>query len=372
VQKETINLQNKINNIVHGGDLDAIERHYNIPRNEILDFSGNINPLGFPERTKNKLKENIDVVSTYPDKDYYKLREQIGRYVSADPEHIITGSGATEIISLFFRALTAKNALIIVPAYSEYKRELDITGGDSRYFYLKEDNGFQLDMNTLLGEIDSGLDLLVMCNPNNPTGTAIHHGQMEELLRHCRNTGTFVMVDETYAEFAKEDISSIPHTACYDNLIVVRGVSKFFSAAGLRLGYGICSNQDIRRKISAIKDSWSVNSLADFAGRHLFNETEFIKTTKDMISGEREYILKELKSWKNIRVFDTEANFVLIKLKNIAASEIYEKLIIKKMLIRDASSFVGLDESYMRFCFLTAEKNRLLLKELKELIELKL
>ncbi len=226
---------------MHGGDLDAIERIYGIPKNEISDFSGNINPLGFPPKAAKKLAENISIVCNYPDKKYQTLRDSISKYTGASPENIVVGNGSTELISTFIKSVNAKKAVIMGPAYSEYENAVKLVGSDYKYFELREDEGFKLNIDRLLKELDESIGLFIACNPNNPTGTAILTEDMEKILIHCKANGISVMVDETYIEFSDslQKIYSIPLAAKYDNLFVIRGISKFFAAPGLRLGYGI-------------------------------------------------------------------------------------------------------------------------------------
>lgn len=181
------------------------------------------------------------------------------------------------------------------------------------------------------------------------------------------------MIDETYLEFADnlDEICAIPLAAEFDNLFVIRGTSKFFAAPGIRLGYGVSSNEAFRNRLQTNQDPWSVNSLAAFAGERLFTDKEFHDTTKKLISDERKKALEELSTWKNIKAYPSSANFILLKLltDKITAAELFEKLIVKKMLIRDASSFAFLDESFLRFCILRPEDNAMLLSELKKLVE---
>lgn len=357
----------------HGGDLDAIQRLYGIPREEIIDFSGNINPLGFPKAVEKALAENLHIISTYPDKRYTALREAIGRYTGADAAHIVVGNGSTELISTFIQTVQAKRAIILGPAYSEYEREIALSGGDFIYFPLKEEDGFQLDLDALLAALTPDIGMFVACNPNNPTGTAIRAEEMRRILAHCKASGAAVMVDETYIEFSDilPEICSIPLVEEFDNLFVVRGTSKFFAAPGLRLGYGVSSNQAFLERLKTNQDPWSVNSLAAFAGERLFSDTPFHQETIALVSGERRKAFQELSGWKNIQAYPSEANFILLKLLagKISAAEIFEKLIRKKMLIRDAASFTFLDESYLRFCILAPEQNAALLRELKALVE---
>lgn len=357
----------------HGGDLDAIEREYGIPRSEIWDFSGNINPLGFPEREARSLAENIGLVSTYPDKKYTSLKKSISLYTGAAEEHITVGNGSTELISAFIKTADNKKTLILGPAYSEYERESKISGRDYEYFPLKEKDCFLPDIDALEQALTDEIGLFIACNPNNPTGTAITAQQLRRILTVCKSKNIFIMIDETYIEFCSSinEICAIPLVSEFDNLFVIRGISKFFAAPGLRLGYGICSNEKFLKAVKRMQDPWSVNSLAAFAGERLFLDHDFIRQTRGLILSERERMLKELATWKNVKAYNSWSNFILIKLltDKITAAEIFEKLIIKKLLIRDAASFKFLDESYLRFCILMPEQNSVLLHELKALVE---
>jgi len=153
--------------------------------------------------------------------------------------------------------------------------------------------------------------------------------------------------------------------------VILRGTSKFFAAPGIRLGYGISSNQAFLDRFKTNTNPWSVNSLADFIGQHIFTDFEFHKKTQTLVSEERRKAFAELSTWKNIKTYPSEANFILLKLKTdrITAHELFEKCIQKKMLIRDASSFTFLDESYLRFCILSPAHNAALLAELKKWVE---
>lgn len=358
---------------MHGGDLDAIERIYGIPKDEISDFSGNINPLGFPQKAAKKLAENISIVCNYPDKKYQALRNSIGKYTGADPENIVVGNGSTELISTFIRSVNDKKAVIMGPAYSEYENAVKLSGRNYEYFELREDEDFKLNIDRLLTVLNDDTGLFIACNPNNPTGTAIQTDDMERILIHCKSKDISVMVDETYIEFSDslEKICSIPLAAKYDNLFVIRGISKFFAAPGLRLGYGITSSKKFHELLAENQDPWSVNILASYAGELIFSDEEFIEETKNLISSERRKAYEELKTWKNVKVYESASNFILVKLltDKITANEIFEHMVRKKMVIRDAASFTFLDESYLRFCILSPKENANLLSELKSIVE---
>lgn len=358
---------------VHGGDLDVISREYNIPKNEIINFSGNVNPLGLPPSVKNAIRENVDCATDYPDVSYVGLRSAISSYTGVKSENILVGNGSTELISSFIKASQPKKAVIVSPAYSEYLKEIKLLGGEVELFELKEDNDYMLDTDCLISHINKDTDLLVICNPNNPTGTYVTMEQTEKILIHCMNCGTCLMMDETYVEFSEPNkhISAMPLIDKYPNLMIVRGTSKFFACPGLRLGYGACSHRETVDYVNSHKDPWSVNVFAELSGKVMFLDEEFIKATTDYITAERLRIKNELSKWKNIKVYETQSNFFLVEVlkNNVTSDEIFHKLIQKKLLIRDASNFPYLGSKFLRFCILNKEENDLLLKNLKKIIE---
>ncbi len=216
----------------HGSDLEKIEQIYGIRKDEIVSFSANVNPLGISPLLRETLAAHIDAISSYPDREYLSLRKCIGEYVGTDYENIIMGNGSTELISLFIQLKHPKKALIIGPTYSEYEREISLGGGTCLYYPLREEQDFVLDERHFTAQLHEGIDLLVLCNPNNPTSGAITRGTMRHILDVCKQNDIFVMVDETYVEFADnyEAVTSVPLTAYYNNIVILRGTSKFFAA----------------------------------------------------------------------------------------------------------------------------------------------
>ncbi|WP_317368445.1 histidinol-phosphate transaminase [uncultured Tyzzerella sp.] len=352
----------------HGGDLDIIQKKYNISREKIIDFSGNINPLGISNKIENTIKNNINVITTYPDKDYISLKNSISTYCNCNKNNIIVGNGSTEIISLFIKNLSPKNAIIVSPSYSEYERELKNNNCNIHFFDLKEEDDFLLNVDKLISCINDNIDLIVLCNPNNPTGTAINNNQIKLILNKCK----FLMIDETYAEFSS-DIENICATSLvndYDNLFVIRGTSKFFGVPGIRLGYGICKNKNILDKINKYKDPWSVNSIANLIGISMFDDKEYIQNTKNLILNQKQFIFEELSKIKNLKFYKSSSNFILCKILNnkTTSSKLFEDLIKENILIRDAKSFPFLDDTFFRFCILSEKNNRLLIQKFKNIL----
>lgn len=359
-------------NTVHGGDLDEISRIYGIDKSEIYNFGGNVNPLGLPESVKKAIKDNADAPTLYPDVSYVELKRAIGEYTGIDPKHILTGNGSTELISMCIKAVSPKRAVIVSPAYSEYLKEIKLSGGEAELFPLKEEEEYMLNIPRLKAVLNEDTDLLVICNPNNPTGTYITCDETKEILNCCKALGIRLMIDETYVEFASPDknVSAMPLVEEYDNLFIIRGTSKFFACPGLRLGYGACSDSAVLEYINTHKDPWSVNIFAEISGKVMFRDREFIEKTRNLIISERERIFNELYSFSDIHIYDTQANFFLIRLKrkDITSTDVFNCLIEKKILVRDCADFPYLDNRYIRFCILDKESNSLLLKELKKIL----
>lgn len=356
----------------HGSDLEKIEQLYGIDRENIISFSANVNPLGISNHLRSSLCDHLDAITTYPDREYKALRTSISEYVHTQPENIIVGNGSTELISLFIQTRHPKKALILGPTYSEYEREVTLGGGTTLYYPLKEKQSFHMDISDFCGNLHEGLDLLILCNPNNPTSTAIHAQQMRQILDACLQYGIFVMVDETYVEFTKEEdlITAIPLTNFYSNLIILRGTSKFFSAPGLRLGYAVTGNQDLIKEINTRQNPWSINSLAEIAGRLMFADHNYIEKTRNLIDSERTRLYNLLSSWDSVRAYEPSANFMLICIKKqgVDADALFDHCIRKGLMIRNCSTFPFLDNRFVRFCFMSHEENNRLIESFSELL----
>lgn len=356
----------------HGSDLEKIEEIYHIPRHEITSFSANVNPIGISPKLRATLAEHIDDITGYPEREYTSLRKCIADYVDADYKNIIVGNGSSELISLFIQNLKPHKALILGPTYSEYEREVTLSGGTSRYYRLDEKHSFSVHMDSLEKQLNETVDLLIICNPNNPTSTAISRSDMRKILDICKENGIYVLVDETYVEFAEDIrlITSVPLTQYYNNIIVLRGISKFFAAPGLRLGYAVCGNRDLMKSVVGRQDPWSINTLAAVAGEIMFSDTDYIEATRSLISSERNRICKKLDQIRDVNYYEPKANFLLVKIlrDDVTADMVFDAAIQKKLMIRDCSDFPFLNNKYFRFCIMLPEKNDELLDVIEEIL----
>lgn len=355
----------------HGSDLEVIAKRYHMEQDSIIPYASNVNPLGISPMARQALLDNIDAIKAYPDRDYISLRTSISNYCGADPDQLILGNGTSDLIRLTLETLAPKKTLIVGPTYSEYGRAAKLAGSEIETYMLKNLDDFEMDIDMFLKTLNESIELLVICNPNNPTSKVLTREQMDIILSRCLELNIFVMVDETYVEFVKDVhlISSIILTKKYDNLIILRSVSKFFAAPGIRLGYAITNNKDFLEATSNGKIPWNINTYASIAGV-MFEDEHYINLTKSLIQTERNLIFSALSSRKTIKVFKPEANFVLIKLlkEEQTASEVFDYCIEKGFMIRDCTDYAGLGEKYIRFCFMKPEQNDNIVNTILEIV----
>ncbi|MCM1499860.1 MAG: aminotransferase class I/II-fold pyridoxal phosphate-dependent enzyme [Clostridium sp.] len=355
----------------HGSDLETIARKYHIDQNSIVPYASNVNPLGISSLAKEALLKNIDAITSYPDRSYTALCSSIAKYCSAEPWQLVLGNGTSELIRLAIEAIAPKKTMVIEPAYSEYGNAAHLVGSDVEVYMLKNLDDFELDVDMFVKTLNESMDMLVICNPNNPTGKAVTRSQMDTILQYCQQYNICVMVDETYVEFVRDIdlISSVSLTKKYDNLIVLRGVSKFFAAPGLRLGYAVSSNRNFLEAAAGSRIPWNINSYASVA-RVMFEDEHYINLTRSLIQTERNLIFSALSSRKTIKVFKPEANFILIKLlkEEQTAADVFDYCIKRGFMIRDCTDYNGLGDKYIRFCFLKPEQNDAVVNTILEIV----
>ena len=381
----------------HGGNIYKVFREKNIK--EILDYSSNINPYGIPESLKKRITENLEVLERYPDPDYVELRQKLANLNKVNLSDIILGNGATEIIFLFMKVINPKKILIVSPTFGEYERAVKATeisgdtvslsssNGDNKnienkkieieYFELKESDDFKLNIGNLKNELENKYDLLIICNPNNPTGKFLKLAQTEEILKECNKYDTKLFIDEAFIEFLADGMkeSIINTEENKKNLFVTRAFTKFFAIPGLRLGYGMYFDKELEKKISEKKEPWSVNNFAEMAGSTVLDDAEYIEKTLKWIAEEKKYMYEKLNEISGMKVYETEVNFITGKIDEKLFSEgvnvkiLREKMLEQGILIRDASNFKFLDERFFRLAIKDRASNERVIEAMKEIFQ---
>ena len=354
--------------VFHGSDIEKICSYYHLDKETIVNFGANVNPLGLSRQVKAAIASHLDLLSSYPDREYTSLCGTISEYCGIPADFILPGNGSSELISLLIEERAPKHTLILGPTYSEYSRELSFSGSTQEYYHLREEDNFHLDVDDLCRALKDSYDFLILCNPNNPTSSAILRDDMERLLAFCSEHNIFVMIDETYVEFAPDisAVTAVPFTRKYSNLMVLRGVSKFFAAPGMRFGYGITGNAEFLRRMKEKQIPWSLNSIGAFAGEEMFKDQEYISRTRELILSERDRMYQAVSQMPDYKTYEPYANFLLVKIvkDGITSYDVFERCIKAGLMIRDCSSFQCLDGEFIRFCIMMPEANTRLLHEL--------
>ena len=357
--------------VFHGSDIEKICEVYHLDPKNIIKFGANVNPLGLSENVKQQLASRLDILSSYPDRDYTTLRNMISEYCNVPAEFILPGNGSSELIALLIQERNPKHTMILGPTYSEYSRELSFSGSTQEYYHLREEDNFVLNVDDLCQTLEGNYDFLIICNPNNPTSSAITREDLQKLLTFCAEKNIFVMIDETYVEFAPDisEITAVTLTKEFTNLMVLRGVSKFYAAPGMRLGYGITGNLDFLKKMKEKQVPWSLNSLGALAGELMLQDKDYIHRTRELILSERTRLLQALVEIPTYKTYPAYANFILLKIQKpvLTSYDVFDACIRQGLMIRDCSSFECLDGEYIRFCIMNLEDNTRLLNILSSL-----
>jgi len=360
--------------VSHGGDVWGFARKYNIPLEEALDFSGPINHLGPSPKALEAVKENAKLIRFYPDPNPIELQRSIAEYVNQPgitADNIILGNGSIELIYMITEIFSRNpfDAIIPVPSFTEYEKAALRLGGQTIYVQLPPD--FSMENEKIKKAITPNTKIVSICNPHSPSGKLYLKDEVLDLVEYCQKKNIIFSIDENYIEFTgKEQTETL--AGCvnkYENLFVIRSVTKFFGMPGIRFGYGVAA-KNLISKLLDVRQPWSINSLAGFVTLAAFSDKTFIENTKHAITQERINFAKQLNEIPGLQVFPSDANFLLVKITNnkITSTKLKEDLAKTGMLIRDCCTFVGLNNTYFRVTVRSDKDNQKLINTIKKLI----
>ncbi|HSD04924.1 MAG TPA: histidinol-phosphate transaminase [Nitrosopumilaceae archaeon] len=355
------NLEKNISNhipVPHGGIYSVIDQI----DSKVIDFSSNVNPLGFPDSVKDIIKKNISLLSVYPDPNSSKLKADLEKYTGVSKNQIIVGNGATEIIYNFCKAFISKNSQVVVPipTFGEYEAATKLQGG--RVYYFKTMN-LNKDLFALQNNVTKK-NTIFLCNPNNPTGVLTSKKNMIKILENAYDKSRLVFLDECFIELVPESNESmVSYLKEFDNLFILRSLTKSFGLAGLRVGYGLGSKKIIDT-LTRIKIPWNVNGLAQKAASAAISSRSHLDKTRRLIKKELTFLTKSISKIPKFYCYPSSTNFILIK-SQINSKTLQKKLLEKKILVRDCSTFYGLDNRFIRIAVRTHKENVKLVRSLE-------
>lgn len=338
----------------HGGNLDWAVTIANCPISSILDFSASINPLGPPQSAIAIITEGIKQLNHYPSPDYQSFRQALAHHHHLSMDYILPGNGAAELLTWSaWESFDLEGVLLPSPCFADYHRAF-------KTFRIKIDSYSLPEL--IKGIKSSPNTALLINNPHNPTGQLWQVSQLKPYLTKF----ALVIVDEAFMDFLppNEQESLINYVTEFDNLIILRSLTKFYSLPGLRLGYAITNPQRIKRWYQW-RDPWSVNSLAALAGEKIIQDQEFQEKTWNWLKSTKTNLLEKLTTFTKLKPFPSYANFLLVETE-IPSSQLQLKLLRNhQILIRDCLSFPELGDRFFRVAVRTTSENQRLIEALK-------
>lgn len=346
---------------MHGGD---------IYRNKVeLDFSVNISPYGIPASVREAVAEAALALSVYPDEQYERLRKAIGEADGVDMANILCGNGASELIDVSIRALAERDshkaASLLVPSFSSYEsaflkagfRKIKRVPLDAQKDFCPGAREQQ--------ELLADSSVIVLGNPNNPTGKLLPIEWLTELVTKAEDKGIFVILDETFLQLTEQP--EVYQELQGDHLIKIRAYTKCMAIPGVRLGYLICQNTEIRECIRKLLPDWNVSVVAEKAGIACAQAKEWliqkVKEPENGLHVLRSSLKEELEKL-GLHVFPSDTSFLLLQ----SGQDLYEKLLKKGILIRDCRDFEGLTKGFYRVAVKCAEDNEILINALSTVL----
>lgn len=347
----------------HGGDVWSAAELYGRSKDAFMDYSSNMNPWGPPIVVKELLQNSWKTITRYPDPAVRELRQKLAETYTIPADSILVGNGAAELIDLVIRLLEPSLTGLVRPSFSEYEEAVGKINGQILDIPLHKEHGFELQLSAVEQALRHA-DVLFLGHPNNPTGRLVSKPILERIVA----AGKPLILDEAFIDFVPEEeqVSLIRQAAESKNIYVIRSMTKFYAIPGIRLGFMVAHPQTIAR-LQKLQTQWSVNSIAQLIGTAVLNDRAYAAKTKQWLTEEREWLTSQLQMLK-LEVYPSETNFLLCAISEhmgLNVKILQERLGQRGILIRDASLFKGLDESYFRLAIRLRADNQQLISELK-------
>jgi threonine-phosphate decarboxylase len=334
-------------------------RDHSVDYRDVLDFSANINPLGPSQNAVKAITEAMNLIRVYPDEYPVRLTRSLSERLQIPAENILAGNGATDLLYFWMRTIRPKRATLIVPTFGEYRRALESIGSEIQTLELTAGDCFRLPVRA------KATELVIVTNPNNPTGAYTPPEEMIEWIERF-DRSTHIFIDEAFIEFTAQP-SLVRQMDRFPNLWILRSMTKFYALPGLRLGYLVGSGVP---RLLETREPWQVNSLAEAAGIASLEDRAYEEAALQLVQRERIRLWKELQGLNSVQIFPTAANFFFAR---CAADEMLDRLIAtlteNRILIRDCRGSEGLDGPHFRFGIKTRQENDVLLRHLRKVAE---
>ncbi len=334
----------------HGDDI------YNKDANIRYNFSSNVLTQTDNFWLQEFLQRKRTVFHSYPEPDAASFVERLAEKNKISSDTICATHGATDAVYLIAQAFAKSNTGILIPTFSEYEDACKIH---------QHKLSFYEDFEQIT---DWDLDTLWLCNPNNPTGQTWDKEALLQMMD--KNPQTVFIIDQTYRYFTSKPTISYAEAVERSNLILVDSFTKRFALPDLRLGYFV-ANAHLVKKVQFFKQPWAVSQLAIEIGKYLLETIPFALNLQELLT-ETKRLQQALRQNKNLKTHPTDTHFFLCELKQGKASDLKNYLLQNhQILIRDASNFRGLNNSFFRIASQGKKANEALRKSVKQYFEQK-
>lgn len=344
---------------VHGGDVWSRKA-------PVRDFSASLNPLGMAPEVRAAALRGVEQSVHYPDPACAALTAALCRTLGVREDRVVWGSGAAAVLERAVAALRPRRALLLAPCFGEYERVLTQFGCQIRRGTLRPEEDFDLTP-AHLELLTPNLDLVLLCNPNNPTGRSIDPVLLCAVLERCAALDISAIVDESFLPLTDPDRRTdlLPLLRESRKLLLLRSLTKSHCIPGLRLGYALCAHAGWREAVEAWGDPWSVSVPAQLAGAAALSRPDWPERAMAVIQPQRQQLTARLRAL-GAQVWESHTNFLLFRVPGVA--DLRERMLTQGILIRHCESFRGLSADYYRVAVRTAEENTALLTALKEVL----
>jgi len=355
-----------LNPYVPGRSIKEIAKEYGLNPDKIIKLGSNENPLGPSPKAVEALSQNLEYMNQYPETDLKDLTEVLASYSNVSPSQVILGGdGADEILDLLGKTLInpGDEFIVPIPSYMYYEYILTINGGVPIFARWDMPQN-TVNVDSILNALSPRTRIIFLCTPNNPTGGLIDKKDIKTILE---STDALVVVDEAYYEFA--EVNNVELLKDYENLFILRTFSKVMGLAGMRIGYGLGNPQFIQY-MHRIKPAFSLTRLSQIAALATLRDEDYIERSKRLCIESRKYLYHELVNITNLNVLKSKANYLLLDIRKTGmdSKTLTKKLMENGIIVRDCSSFRGLDDYWIRVNVSTIEDDKKFIEVLKEII----
>lgn len=338
---------------------------------KLKDFCYLVNPYFPPKKMVDELKMNFETLLTqYP--SGLKVNNLLAsKYFNIKEEYILVGNGAAELIKAVMKTLK-DNIGFIRPTFEEYPNRYD---SQKHVIFKPETEGFKYSYQDIIDYFDNkDIKTLVIINPDNPSGNYITKKGLFELLNWSVKKEINLLIDESFVDFSIEEDSTLLKDEIlekYKNLIVVKSISKSYGVPGLRLGIIATSNFELLQNIKKEVSIWNINSFGEYYMQIYGKYEKVYKSSLDKIKSAREIFINDLREIKELQVFDSQANYILIKILEKYSSEEFTKILLNdyEIYIKDLKGKAGIDDNFIRIAVRDIEDNKYCINALKEIFE---